>query len=95
MSKKYTFCVLKISYDNVRVTASSYDEAVNKFLNGEYVYVGPDGVLDTYYDRGMSLFDLKQLGVSDETIKQIIKHNNQYGSSKENIFGGVLMIEEE
>ena len=93
--KKYSIQQMFICYDTFEVEANSYDEAVQKFLDGKYEAVGPDGILDCYMENGVYLDELKELGVSEETIDRIIVEYNDENDTQHVIFQGILSIEEE
>ena len=93
--KKYLIQKMFISYDTFEVEANSYDEAVQKFLDGEYQDVGPDGILECYKENGTYFDALRELGVSEKTIDRIIVEYNDENDTQHVIFQGILSIDED
>ena len=93
--KKYLIQKMFISYDTFEVEANSYDEAVQKFLDGEYQDVGPDGILECYKENGIYFDALRELGVSEKTIDRIIVEYNDENDTQHVIFQGILSIDED
>lgn len=93
--KKYAIQKLFVYYDTLEVEANSYDEAIQKFLDGEYQAVGPDGVLECYKEDGIYFDALRELGVSEKTIDRIIVEYNDENDTQHVIFQGILSIDED
>lgn len=93
--KKYAIQKLYISYDVLEVEADSYDEAIQKFLDGEYQAVGPDGILECYKEHGIYFDALRELGVSEKTIDRIIVEYNDENDTQHVMFQGILSIDED